>query len=355
MGGFVRREFGVSRPSSRKRRSRRAPVVFALLLGILAGVAAYFYSEYRHFADAPLAPLDAATSIDVPMGTNLPGVLRVLEADGIRVGQTLSWRALAREMGVAGRLHAGEYALPPGITPRALLAKMAAGDVVQHHFTIVEGWTFAQTRAALAHDADLKQTLATTGDAAVMRELGTADALPEGWFLPETYSYVKGMSDLDVLRRAYEAMHKTLDRLWAAREPGLPLDSPYQALILASIVEKETARVDERPQIAGVFLHRLKIGMKLQTDPSVIYGLGTGYDGNLHRRDLDADTPFNTYTRTGLTPTPIALPGLAALTAVMHPAATDALYFVARGDGSHEFSATLEAHNRAVAKYQLHQ
>ncbi len=331
------------------------PVVFALLLGIAAGVAAYFYSEYRHFADAPLAPLDAATSIDVPMGTNLPGVLRVLEADGIHVGQNLYWRALAREMGIAGRLHAGEYALAPGMTPRALLAKMAAGDVVQHHFTIVEGWTFAQTRVALAHDADLGQTLATTDDAGVMRELGAADALPEGWFLPETYSYVRGMSDLDVLRRAYEAMHKALDKLWAARAPGLPLDSPYQALILASIVEKETARVDERPLIAGVFLHRLKIGMKLQTDPSVIYGLGPSYDGNLHHRDLEADTPFNTYTRTGLTPTPIALPGLAALTAVTHPAATDALYFVARGDGSHEFSATLEAHNRAVAKYQLHQ
>jgi UPF0755 protein len=354
MGEFVRRESCVSRPSSRKRRSR-APVVLAVLLGLVAGVAVYFYTQYRQFADTPLLPLAAATSIDIPMGTPLPGVLRVLEAGGIRVGQTLHWRALAREMGVAGRLHAGEYALPPGITPRALLAKMAAGDVIQHHFTIVEGWTFAQTRAALAHDADLKQTLATADDAGIMHELGAADALPEGWFLPETYSYVKGMSDLDVLRRAYEAMHKTLDKLWAAREPELPLDSPYQALILASIVEKETARVDERPQIAGVFLHRLKIGMKLQTDPSVIYGLGASYDGNLHRRDLDADTPFNTYTRTGLTPTPIALPGLAALTAVMHPAATDALYFVARGDGNHEFSATLEAHNRAVAKYQLHQ
>jgi UPF0755 protein len=355
MGGFFRWESRVSRSSSRKRRSRRAPVVMALLLGLMAGIAAYFYSEYRHFADAPLAPLVEATSIDVPMGTPLPGVLRVLEGNGIHVGQNLYWRALAREMGVAGRLHAGEYALAPGITPRELLAKMAAGDVVQHHFTIVEGWTFAQTRAALTHDADLKQTLATVDDAGIMRELGAADALPEGWFLPETYSYVKGMSDLDVLRRAYEAMHKTLDKSWAAREPGLPLDSPYQALILASIVEKETARADERPQIAGVFLHRLKIGMKLQTDPSVIYGLGASYDGNLHRRDLDADTAFNTYTRIGLTPTPIALPGLAALTAVMHPAVTDALYFVARGDGSHEFSATLEAHNRAVAKYQLHQ
>ena len=328
--------------------------MLAILFGLVAGVAVYLYTEYRHFADTPLAPLADEASIDVPLGTPLPGVLRLLDAAGVRAGQPLYWRALARATGVAGRLHAGEYALTPGITPRELLAKMAAGEVVQRRFTIVEGWTFTQTRAALAHDADLKQTLAVDDDASIMRELGATDTLPEGWFLPETYSYVKGMSDLDILRRAYEAMHKTLDKLWSARDPDLPLESPYQALILASIVEKETARVQERPQIAGVFLHRLKIGMKLQTDPSVIYGLGASYDGNLHRRDLDTDTPFNTYTRLGLTPTPIALPGAAALTAVMHPAATDALYFVARGDGSHEFSANLEAHNRAVAKYQLH-
>jgi UPF0755 protein len=326
----------------------------AILFGLAAGIAVYFYSEYRHFADTALAPLANETSIDVPLGTPLPGVLRLLEAVGIRVGQPLYWRALARETGTAGRLHAGEYALTPGLTPRGLLAKMAAGEVIQHRFTIVEGWTFAQLRSALAQDAGLAQTLGAIADADLMQRLGDADALPEGWFLPETYSYVKGMSDVDILRRAHEAMHKTLDKLWSARDPGLPLESPYQALILASIVEKETARVQERPQIAGVFLHRLKIGMKLQTDPSVIYGLGAGYDGNLHRRDLDTDTPFNSYTRLGLTPTPIALPGVAALTAVMHPAATDALYFVARGDGSHEFSATLEAHNRAVTKYQLH-
>jgi len=252
------------------------------------------------------------------------------------------------------KLHAGEYALPVGITPRQLLAKMAAGEVIQHHFTIVEGWTFALLREALARDAGLKQTLAGIDDASLMRTLGAPDAPPEGWFLPETYSYVKGMSDVDLLRRAHDAMRKTLDKLWAERAPNLPLDAPYQALILASIVEKETARAEERPQIAGVFLHRLKIGMRLQTDPSVIYGLGAAYDGNLHKRDLDTDTPFNTYTRAGLTPTPIALPGAAALHAALHPAATDALYFVARGDGSHEFSATLDAHNAAVAKYQLH-
>jgi UPF0755 protein len=342
-------------PRGGGRRGLRLRGVFACLVLIAMAVAIYAWRDYSRFADAPLAPQPAATTIDVPLGTSLPGILRLLEQQGVQPGQSLYWRLLARQMGVAGHLHAGEYALAPGITPRQLLAKMAAGEVIQHHFTIVEGWTFVQLRAALAQDTDLKPKLAADADTDIMRALGDADSTPEGWFLPETYSYVKGMSDLDMLRRAHEAMRKELDRLWAARATGLPLQSPYQSLILASIVEKETARADERPQIAGVFLHRLQLGMKLQTDPSVIYGLGAGYDGKLHRRDLDADTPFNTYTRAGLPPTPIALPGAASLAAVLHPATTDALYFVARGDGAHEFSATLEAHNRAVEKYQLHQ
>jgi UPF0755 protein len=255
---------------------------------------------------------------------------------------------------VAGRLHAGEYALTPGLTPTTLLQKMAAGDVLQHHFTIVEGWTFHQLRGALAQDAGLQQTLGSVDDAEIMRRLQVGGAPPEGWFLPETYSYVKGMSDFDILRRSHEAMAKLLDDSWAAHPADFVLESPYQVLTLASIVEKETARVEERPLIAGVFLHRLRLGMRLQTDPTVIYGLGARYDGNLHRRDLDADTPYNTYTRDGLPPTPIALPGRAAVEAVMHQAPTDALYFVARGDGTHEFSATLDAHNRAVERYQLH-
>jgi len=188
-----------------------------------------------------------------------------------------------------------------------------------------------------------------------MLRLCAPGALVEGWFLPETYNYVKGMSDFDVLRRANDAMRKLLDTLWGGHPSDFALDSPYQLLTLASIVEKETARPEERPLIASVFLHRLRLGMRLQTDPAVIYGLGAQYDGRIHRRDLDADTPYNTYTRAGLPPTPIALPGKAALEAVMHPAATDALYFVARGDGTHEFSATLDAHNQAVARYQLHQ
>jgi UPF0755 protein len=342
---------GLDRMGNRQRDGARV-VVVVLLLAIV-GAAAFVYRDYRMFADAALQPLAEPTTFDVPRGTSLPGIVRLLGLRGIRTGNSWYWRALARERGIAGRLHAGEYALTPGLTPAQLLEKMAAGEVIQHQFTIVEGWTFRQLRQALAQDDALAQTLAALDDAELMRRLGEPGALPEGRFLPETYSYVKGMSDFDVLRRAHDAMRKLLDELWSGHPADFPLDSPYQLLTLASIVEKETAQPAERARIAAVFLRRLRLGMRLQTDPAVIYGLGARYDGRIHRRDLDADTPYNTYTRAGLPPTPIALPGKAALEAVMHPADTDALYFVARGDGTHEFSATLEAHNRAVARYQL--
>ena len=326
-------------------------VVFVVFVLALAVAAATAYLDYRRFGDGPIT--SAAATVDVPRGATIPAIAASLEAQPSPT-RVLYWRILARELGVAGKLHAGEYALDAGMTPRSLLLKMAAGEVIQHRFTIVEGWTFAQLRDALAHDGLLAQTLANVDETEIMRRLDAADMAAEGQFLPETYSYVKGMSDLDILRRAHDALRKALDKTWAEHDADSPLSSGYQALTLASIVEKETARADERPQIARVFLHRLELGMKLQTDPSVIYGLGSAYDGKIHRRDLDTDTPFNTYTRTGLPPTPIAMPGKAALEAVAHPAETSALYFVARGDGSHEFSATLEAHNLAVAKYQLH-
>lgn len=329
-------------------------VVIALVFLAAAVAAGFFYRDYRRFADAPLAPLAKSAALDVALGTPLPGIVRDLDASGTRSGSTLYWRFLARQMGVSGNLHAGEYALDPGITPRGLLAKMAADQVIQHKFTIVEGWTFSQLSDALAHDAALTHLLSALSGAEVMKTFGLGGAPAEGWFLPETYQFVKGMSDLDILRRAHAAMRRKLDAVWAARAPDLPLKTPYEALILASIVEKETAQPAERALIAGVFERRLKIGMRLQTDPSVIYGLGSAYDGKIHTRDLETDTPYNTYTRAGLPPTPIAMPGAASLEAVLHPAPTDALYFVARGDGTHQFSATLEAHNRAVAKYQLH-
>jgi UPF0755 protein len=341
--------------NTRRREAGRVRFAFVALLLLVGGLAWYFYSDYRHFAETPLAPLPESATIDVPLGTPLAGVVRLLEQRGIHTGNPWYWRALAHELGVAGKLHAGEFALTPGLSPAGLLRRMAAGDVVQHHFTIVEGWTFKQLRTALAQDDGLLQTLPALDDKDIMARLGAHGQPAEGWFLPETYSYVKGMTDFDVLKRAHEAMQKLLERLWAGHPASFVLDSPYQLLTLASIIEKETAQPNERPQIAAVFLHRLRIGMRLQTDPAVVYGLGASYDGKIHRRDLDADTPYNTYTRVGLPPTPIALPGKASLESVMHPAETEALYFVARGDGTHEFSATLEAHNRAVARYQLHQ
>lgn len=353
-GRGIDHEACVKKAASKKKRGSGVVARAALLLFVLAiGVAAYFYSDYQRFSNAPLSPLTSNATLDVALGTSLPGILRELQKLGINPGPQLYWRALSRQMAVADRLHAGEYSLNPGLSPRALLAKMAANEVIQHQFTIVDGWTFAQLRGQLAEQAGLRQTLTNSDAATVMRKLGEPDTPAEGWFLPETYNYVAGMSDLDILRRAHKAMQQTLDKLWDARAPDLPLTDKHQALILASIVEKETGRADERAKIAGVFEHRMKLGMRLQTDPSVIYGLGASYDGNLRRRDLEADTPYNTYTRTGLPPTPIALPGVAALTAVMHPQATNALYFVARGDGSHQFSATLREHDRAVSKYQL--
>lgn len=325
--------------------------VLALLLAAAALVFAA-WRDYRHFADAPLS-LEADATLDIARGTSYRQIVRTLRREGYTRAAPLYWRLLDREMGVAGRLHAGEYALPVGITPRRLLAKMAAGEVVQHQFTIVDGWTFRQLRVALAQETGLRQTLTTASDAEIAAQLGLADVGAEGCCLPETYAWIKGESDLDVLRRAAAAMRRTLEELWAARVPDLPLKSPYEALILASIVEKETGIASERAEVAGVFVRRLRIGMRLQTDPTVIYGLGEGYTGRLRRRDLDGDTPYNTYTRAGLPPTPIALPGRAAIAATLAPAGGDALYFVAYGDGSgrHEFSATLAEHNRAVARY----
>jgi len=326
-------------------------IVFILAL---IGAAAFLFLDYRRFADAPLSIERPDTTIDIARGASYRTIVDQLRDAGVTHASSWYWRALGRELGVEGRLHAGEYALTPGLTPRELLRRMAAGEVLQHHFTIVDGWTFRQLRVALAADAGLAQTLPTASDEDISRRLEIPDGKPEGWFLPETYAWVKGESDFDVLSRAHASMQKALDRLWNARAPDVLLESPYQALILASIVEKETARPDERPLIAGVFMRRLKFGMRLQTDPTVIYGMGENYRGNIRRDDLEADTPFNTYTRDGLPPTPIALPGTPALEATLHPTAGDALYFVARGDGSHEFSATLEEHNRAVQKYQLH-
>lgn len=345
----------MTKPRAIQGRSVLGLLLMLVLIGAV-GAALWAWFDYRHFTDSPLPIAHAETAIDIARGASYPLIVAQLRHEnitgrGLREG--FYWRALGRELGVGGRLHAGEYALAPGITPRELLRRMAAGEVVQHRFTIIDGWTFKQLRLALATESGLAQTLPGVSDEDIAKRVGVDGGKPEGCFLPETYAWVKGESDFDVLKRAHVAMQKTLDRLWAARSPGVNLDTPYQALILASIVEKETAQPSERPLIAGVFLRRLKVGMRLQTDPTVIYGIGDAYDGDIHRRDLDSDTPYNTYTRDGLPPTPIALPGAVAIEATLHPTAGDALYFVARGDGSHEFSPTLDAHNRAVRKYQL--
>lgn len=331
-------------------------LLLVLAVAALAGLVAAAWLDYRRFADAPLAAAGSDTLFEVARGSGYRAIVRQIRREGIGRGSPLYWRLLGRESGLAGRLHAGEYELEAGLTPRGLLAKMAAGQVLQRQFTIVDGWNLHQLRLALAMEPVLVQEIPGLSDAELAARVGI-DGPPEGWFLPETYAWVKGESDLDLLRRAHRSMRDTLQRLWAGRADDLPLAGPYEALVLASIVEKETGVAGERAEVAGVFVRRLKRGMRLQTDPTVIYGMGERYDGVIRRSDLDRDTAWNTYTRAGLPPTPIALPGLASLRATLQPAGGDALYFVARGDGSgrHVFSATLEAHNRAVREYRKRQ
>jgi UPF0755 protein len=337
-------------PQKRKHGFGLLFVVTALLAGALGYWAV---SRYLGFADAPLAGLQAGDSVQVERGDSFATVLDKLRDAGVPGGQAVEWQLLARQLGVAGKLQFGEYALDPGTTPRQLLLRMREGKVISHRFTIVEGWNLRELRAALARAQPLRHASAQLDDAALMKALGQPGVHPEGRFLPETYVYTRGDSDLDVLARARAAMGEALDAAWESRIPDLPLRSKEEVLALASIVEKETGIAEERPQIAGVFVRRLKLGMKLQTDPTVIYGMGERYAGNIRRADLLADTPYNTYTRTGLPPTPIAMPGVAALQAVTHPAPGDALYFVAVGDGSgrHVFTRSLAEHQAAVRAY----
>lgn len=326
-----------------------------MLVLIALGTACWLaWRDFQRFADAPLA-LQQAELIDFPRGASFGSIVDELRSRHLSGEPQLYWKLLSRQMQVASRLQAGEYRLEPGTTPRQLMVMLAQGKVVQHRFTIVEGWTFRQLRLALANESGLKQELPGLDGATIAHRLGIESGNPEGWFLPETYAWVRGESDLIVLQRAHAAMRTALEQRWPQRDPGVPLKSSYEALILASIVEKETGVDEERPAIAGVFTRRLQIGIRLQTDPTVVYGLGEAYDGNIRRRDLEADTPYNTYTRDGLPPTPIALPGLAAIDAVLHPAGGNSLYFVAMGDGSgrHEFSNSLDEHNQAVRRYLI--
>lgn len=336
-----------------KRGCRNFIIVCLLLLVAVAAGSAWLWQRYAGFSDQPIAGLQAGGSVVVTSGDSFPGVLRKLRAAGVGEGEDLQWRALARHLDVAGSLKVGEYALAPGITPRQLLLNMRDGKVISYRFTIVEGWNIRQLRTALNAAMPLRHEIASMDDAALMEKLGHPGQHAEGRFLPETYVYSRGDSDVDVLKRAHAAMDEALEEVWQSRAKDVPLRSAEEALILASIIEKETGVASERPQIAGVFARRLKQGIRLQTDPTVIYGIGSAYDGDIRRRDLQTDTPYNTYTRAGLPPTPIAMPGVDALRAAVNPAPGNALFFVALGDGSrsHVFSATLAEHNAAVARY----
>ncbi|WP_255322875.1 endolytic transglycosylase MltG [Lysobacter sp. K5869] len=328
-------------------------IVIVLLLAALAAGGWWAWQRYLGFADAPLQGLQPDQSLLVERGDSLPAVVRKLRAAGVAVGEEVEWRLLAKQLGAAGRLQVGEYSLAPGTSPRALLTAMRDGKVVSHRFVIVDGWNIRDLRSALARADKLKQQAPQLDDAALMKALGKGGQHPEGRFLPETYFYTGGDSDLDVLKRASGAMDQALASSWAGRDKDSVLKSPYELLIMASIVEKETGVPAERAQIAGLFERRLKQGMRLETDPTVIYGIGSAYDGNIRKRDLQTDTPYNTYTRAGLPPTPIAMPGLAALKAAANPAPGDALFFVAAGDGSGRslFAATYAQHQANVRLY----
>ena len=319
--------------------------VFLLVLaGALAGLGAWWVNQ-------PLVMATASADVSIEPGTSARGVAQVVAQSGVKVEPELLY-AWFRLSGDGRRIKAGSYEVERGTTPRSLLRKLVLGEESLRTVVMVEGWTFRQVREALAKADQLTPDVANLSDEAIMQKLGRPGLHPEGRFFPDTYSYSKGSSDLKLLARAMRAMDKHLQAAWDVRAPDTALKSADQALVLASIVEKETGRAADRPTIAAVFTNRLRLGMMLQTDPTVIYGMGAKFDGNLRRKDLQADTPWNTYTRNGLPPTPIAMPGKDALMAAVTPAPSKALYFVARGDGSSEFSANLEAHNRAVDKYQ---
>ncbi len=288
----------------------------------------------------------------IKSGSNIKTIAQDLTMQGY-IEDPWLFILLAKLEGVETRVRAGEYGIEAGQSPKDLLQTFTEGSSIQYSFTVIEGWTFRQMLAELAQDPIIEHTLAGKTDAEIMALIGFPDQHPEGMFFPDTYRFPKGTSDLDFLRRAYQVMQRHLTREWGQREQGLPLEDAYEALILASIIEKETAVGFERPLIAGVFTQRLRRNMRLQTDPTIIYGLGDSFDGDIRFRDLRKDTPYNTYLHAGLTPTPIALPGLDSIRAALSPAKTDALYFVSKGDGTHHFSATLEEHNAAVNRYQL--
>jgi UPF0755 protein len=321
-------------------------LLLLIMMSVLIVGGAVFY-----YAHDELDLLESPVTFELRTGSGLRAAAAQLSAAGI-IGRPEPFELLARLLGESGRLKAGNYELTAPLTPLGLLQRMTRGDVTLTAVTFVEGWTFSQMRKALEENPRIRKELATLSEPELLKKLGMAVPSAEGWFFPDTYHVTDGTTDLSILQRAHKLMRKHLEQEWARRAPNLPLQTPDEALILASIVEKETGRADERRLVAAVFINRLRIGMRLQTDPTVIYGMGAAFDGNIRKRDLLTDTPYNTYTRTGLPPTPIAMPGLDALRATLNPAPSDALYFVARGDGSSKFSRTLAEHERAVSQFQ---
>ena len=324
---------------------------FLLMLLFLVALAAVGVGAAAWWLGQPLRTSAQSLELEIEPGTSPRAVAQAVVDAGVQTDARLLYYWF-RLSGQDRQIRAGNYELNAGLTPRSLLQKLVRGEESLRVITFVEGWTFRQMRALMAKDEFLKHDTAQMSEAELMSALGKPGVAAEGMFFPDTYTYAKGSSELAVLRRALHAMERRLDEVWAQRSADSPLKTPYEALILASIVEKETGKASDRGQIAGVFANRLRVGMRLQTDPTVIYGLGEAFDGNLRRRDLQTDTPWNTYTRAGLPPTPIAMPGKASLMAAVRPDPTKAYYFVARGDGSSHFSANLDEHNRAVNRYQ---
>lgn len=332
--------------------------LFLFTLLVVGSAAGYLYREYQSFLQQPLTIPDSGVEVLISKGSAYPSIIRQLEAAGM-TRSSWHWRLLGRLRSDSpeGRYQAGEYRFLPGLNPSQVLDRIAAGDVVHYSFTIIEGWTVRQMRLALAELPRLERVTGNWSEAELADALGIVTQHPdanilEGWFLPASYDYHRGHTDLDILRRAHRAMQQALEQSWQQRAGDLPYQNPYELLTMASIVEKETGLPDERDQVAGVFVRRLHKGMRLQTDPTIIYGLGAAFDGNLKRIHLRTDGPYNSYTRHGLPPSPIALPGVEALEAAAHPADGTALYFVATGDGGHVFSSTLAEHERNVDRYQ---
>jgi len=323
-------------------------LIFLLLFSVAVTAAVYVWYVFKR-------PLDMSAErieVRIAAGSSARAIAHQLQRSGVAINDE-AFVATARATGATQSLRAGRYEFSRGMNLLAVVDKLRRGEVLRERLTVVEGSTFGEMRAVLAAHPELRKDTANMSDADVLRAVGAEETHPEGLFAPETYVFDTGSSDLEVLRQAYRAQRGLLQQAWETRAEGLPYRTAYEALIMASIVEKETGLAAERSRIAGVFVNRLQKGMLLQTDPTVIYGLGAKFDGNLRKRDLTADTPYNTYVRAGLPPTPISLPGRASIAAALKPEATRALYFVSRGDGTSEFSETLTDHNRAVGKYQL--